>query len=73
MKNIKKYKIWSEEIEKKRQRDIDYLWSVVNDAETKYEIDRAGQLVFDACISNSEYNNLMSAISYKTRELYSRR
>lgn len=45
-------------------------WKMVNRADTREKISIAEQWLLKASITNDEYDDLMSALAYKSRELY---
>lgn len=45
-------------------------WKMVNRADTHEKIAIAEQWLLNASITNEEYDDLMNALAYKSRELY---
>jgi len=49
------------------------LWNMVNRAETRQAVNDAEKAIKEADINNDDYDELMMALSYISRELYHRR
>ena len=56
-----------------RPLNLSQCWRMVNRADTHEKIRIAEQWLLQANITNAEYDDLMEALSYTSRELYNPR